>query len=113
MIAIYARQSVEKKDSISIESQIEYAKREIFTEDFKIYQDSGYSGKNTNRPAFHEMMADVQRQSIQDGSVSSGGVNFDNAKLSSIPKKTAYVRADTAIYSFTKPRWQFRQIHPK
>lgn len=48
MIAIYARQSVEKKDSISIESQIEYAKREIFTEDFKIYQDSGYSGKNTN-----------------------------------------------------------------
>ena len=26
MIAIYARQSVEKKDSISIESQIEYAK---------------------------------------------------------------------------------------
>ena len=45
MIAIYARQSVEKKDSISIESQIEYAKREVFSEDFKIYQDSGYSGK--------------------------------------------------------------------
>ena len=57
MIAIYARQSVEKKDSISIESQIEYAKREVFSEDFKIYQDSGYSGKNTNRPAFHEMMS--------------------------------------------------------
>ena len=36
MIAIYARQSVEKKDSISIESQIEYAKREIFSEDFKM-----------------------------------------------------------------------------
>ena len=65
MIAIYARQSVEKKDSISIESQIEYAKREIFTEDFKIYQDSGYSGKNTNRPAFHEMMADVQSGRIE------------------------------------------------
>ena len=65
MIAIYARQSVEKKDSISIESQIEYAKREVFTEDFKIYQDSGYSGKNTNRPAFHEMMADVQSGRIE------------------------------------------------
>ena len=44
MIAIYARQAIEKKDSISIESQIEYAKREVFSEDFKIYQDSGYSG---------------------------------------------------------------------
>lgn len=65
MIAIYARQSVEKKDSISIESQIEYAKREVFSEDFKIYQDSGYSGKNTNRPAFHEMMADVQSGRIE------------------------------------------------
>ena len=65
MIAIYARQSVEKKDSISIESQIEYAKREVFTEDFKIYQDSGYSGKNTNLPAFHEMMADVQSGRIE------------------------------------------------
>ncbi len=65
MIAIYARQSVDKKDSISIESQIEYAKREIFTEDYKIYQDSGYSGKNTNRPAFHQMMEDVQRGHIE------------------------------------------------
>ncbi len=65
MIAIYARQSVDKKDSISIESQIEYAKREIFTEDYKIYQDSGYSGKNTKRPAFHQMMEDVQRGRIE------------------------------------------------
>lgn len=59
MIAIYARQSVEKKDSISIESQIEMAKREVYTEDFKVYQDSGFSGKNTNRPAFTEMMEDI------------------------------------------------------
>ena len=60
MIAIYARQSIEKKDSISIESQIEHAKREIFGEEFKVYQDSGFSGKNTNRPAFHQMMQDVE-----------------------------------------------------
>lgn len=65
MIAIYARQSIEKKDSISIESQIEYAKREVFNEEFKIYQDSGYSGKNTNRPAFHQMMEDVKNGKIQ------------------------------------------------
>lgn len=60
MIAIYARQSIEKKDSISIDSQIELAKREIFTDDYKIYQDAGYSGKNTNRPAFNELMQDVK-----------------------------------------------------
>lgn len=65
MIAIYARQSVDKKDSISIESQIEYAKREVFSEECKIYQDSGYSGKNTNRPAFSEMMRDIQAGRIE------------------------------------------------
>ena len=48
MVAIYARQSIDKKDSISIESQIAFAKREIFSEECKIYEDSGYSGKNTN-----------------------------------------------------------------
>ena len=65
MIAIYARQSVEKKDSISIESQIEHAKREVFSEDYRVYQDSGYSGKNTNRPAFHQMMEDIRNGSIE------------------------------------------------
>lgn len=240
MIAIYARQSIEKKDSISIENQIEFAKREVFSDDFKIYQDSGYSGKNTNRPAFNQMMddvkagriekvvvyrldrvsrsildfadfinileenqipfvsatekfdtstpmgramlyiivvfaqleretiaervrdnyyarvkkgawgggpaafgfdlvktsidgkkatickpngqievvrriyelyslphsslADVQRQLIQEGFLSSGGVNFDNVKLSSILKNPAYVKADTSIYNFYKAK---------
>ena len=249
MVAIYARQSIEKKDSISIESQIEYAKREIFSDDFKIYQDSGYSGKNTNRPAFHQMMedvkggriekvvvyrldrisrsildfadfinvleanqisfvsatekfdtstpmgramlyiivvfaqleretiaervrdnyyarvkkgawgggpaaygfdlvktsidgkkaticqpnelisvvqrifelyslpysslADVQRQLIQDGVVSSGGVNFDNVKLSSILKNPAYVRADTSIYNFYKSKGAIMANEPE
>ncbi|MBM6828506.1 recombinase family protein [Anaerotignum lactatifermentans] len=65
MIAIYARQSIEKKDSISIENQIEYAKREIMTDDFKVYQDSGFSGKNTNRPAFAEMMRDIEDGRIE------------------------------------------------
>lgn len=65
MIAIYARQSVEKKDSISIEAQIDHAKREIFSEDYQVYQDAGYSGKNTNRPAFHQMMDDVRSGRIE------------------------------------------------
>ena len=65
MIAIYARQSVEKKDSISIESQIEYAKREVFSEDFKIYQDSGYSGKNTDRPEFQKLLGEIRKGKVR------------------------------------------------
>lgn len=64
MIAIYSRQSLEKKESISIESQIEFSKREVFDEEFKIYSDSGYSGKNINRPAFKNMMNDVKNGKI-------------------------------------------------
>lgn len=59
MEAIYARQSLDKKDSLSIESQIELCRKQL-SGDVKIYRDKGFSGKNTNRPAFEEMMADVQ-----------------------------------------------------
>ncbi len=65
MIAIYARQSIEKKDSVSLETQIAYAKKEILSEDYKIYQDAGYSGKNVNRPAFSEMMQDIECGNIE------------------------------------------------
>lgn len=60
MIAVYARQSIDKKDSISIDTQIEYCRHEAAnTDDIKTYIDKGYSGKNTNRPAFEQMMADI------------------------------------------------------
>ena len=42
--AIYARQSIDKKDSISIESQIEFCKYELRGGSCKEYQDKGYSG---------------------------------------------------------------------
>ena len=48
MYAIYARQSIEKKDSVSIEAQIEKCKYFCDGQDYKIYKDSGYSGKNIN-----------------------------------------------------------------
>lgn len=60
MIGIYARQSVDKKDSISIESQIDFCKREFINEEFKVYVDKGYSGGNTSRPAFTELIGDVK-----------------------------------------------------
>lgn len=59
--AIYARQSV---DSISVESQVEFCKKEVIGEKIKIYTDKGYSGKNVDRPAFQELMRDVDNGKI-------------------------------------------------
>ena len=58
--AIYTRQSVDKMDSISVESQVEFCKREVFGNEIKIYTDKGYSGKNIDRPAFQELLEDVR-----------------------------------------------------
>ncbi len=57
-VAIYARQSIEKKDSVSLEAQIQQCKL-IAGDDVIIYKDAGYSGKNTNRPDFERMIDDI------------------------------------------------------
>ncbi|QNL45913.1 recombinase family protein [Oscillibacter hominis] len=59
--AIYARQSVDKKDSISIESQIEFCRFELQGDSCREYVDRGYSGKNTDRPNFQELIGDIKR----------------------------------------------------
>ena len=64
-VAVYARQSVEKKNSISIEGQIELCKQTAGTEDVLVYEDRGYSGKNTERPAFQRLMKDVKEGKIE------------------------------------------------
>lgn len=64
MDAIYARQSVDKKDSLSIQGQIDLCRKET-GEDFKVYKDKGYSGKNTNRPDFQRLMQDVEKGLVQ------------------------------------------------
>lgn len=60
MVAIYARQSIEKKDSVSIEAQIEKCKYFCENQEYKIYKDAGYSGKNINRPQFTMLLADIK-----------------------------------------------------
>lgn len=61
MIAIYARQSLDKKDSLSIETQIELCQAEAGgNAPCKLYIDRGYSGKNTDRPHFTKMMHDIE-----------------------------------------------------
>lgn len=63
-IAIYARKSVFREDSISIESQIELCEYEARGEEYILYSDNGYSGKNTARPDFQRMMDDVKARKI-------------------------------------------------
>ena len=60
MIGIYGRQSVDKKDSISTETQIEKCQNLIDNAPHKIYIDKGFSGKNTDRPKFQELMNDIK-----------------------------------------------------
>jgi len=64
LIAIYARQSVEKENSISLDAQIAHCKNIITKGDVKEYVDSGYSGSNINRPAFEQLMEDIKNGSI-------------------------------------------------
>ena len=52
MDAIYARQSIDKKDSLSIEGQIELC-RKYAGDDVRIFQDKGFSGKNTKTAERH------------------------------------------------------------
>lgn len=64
MNAIYVRQSVDKRDSISIESQIESCVREIEDEPYRVYNDKGFSGKNTERPMLCRLMEDIKSGEI-------------------------------------------------
>lgn len=64
--AIYTRQSVERIDSISVESQIEFCTKEVIGDScIKVYTDKGYSGKNVDRPAFQEMLTDIKAGKIR------------------------------------------------
>lgn len=64
MDAIYARQSVDKKDSLSIEGQIKLCRKHT-GENAQIFQDKGFSGKNTRRPAFQELIQSIEEGRIQ------------------------------------------------
>ncbi len=63
MDALYVRQSVDKKDSISIEAQIEMCAVQARGE-YTVFADKGFSGKNTNRPAFKNMLSHIRNKTI-------------------------------------------------
>lgn len=66
--AVYCRQSFFKEDSCSIDMQAERGKAFCISQgwDYIIYDtDKGYSGKDTERPGFRQMMKDVTAGNIQ------------------------------------------------
>lgn len=64
MNAIYARQSLDKKDSLSIEGQIDLCKK-LAGDEALVFSDKGFSGKNIKRPAFTELIHAVEAGDIQ------------------------------------------------
>ena len=66
MIAIYARQSVERPDSISIAMQVEHCRRICPAEaEVRVFTDRGFTGTNTHRPAFREMLEAVEQGEVE------------------------------------------------
>ena len=63
--AIYTRQSLDKKDSISIQSQFAFCEHETHGEDYRKYSDKGFSGKNLNRPDFERLSEDIKNGMIK------------------------------------------------
>lgn len=61
--AIYARQSLDKKDSVSIETQVEKCEN-VAKNAKEIYKDKGYSGKNTVRPELTRLLGDIKADKI-------------------------------------------------
>lgn len=65
--ALYLRVSTEyqiDKDSLPMQRKdlIAYADLILGIQDYEIFEDAGYSGKNTDRPAFQEMMVRVRKR---------------------------------------------------
>lgn len=69
MIIIYARKSVERENSISCETQIEYCKSMIKPDErgekVKTIVDNGFSGGNVNRDGFQEMMKLIRQGKVR------------------------------------------------
>lgn len=75
---IYARQSVDRKDSISIESQIDFCKYELKGGNCRVFKDKGYSGKNTDRPEFQKLLGEIRKGTLYCNNVHSIRHSFHN-----------------------------------
>lgn len=65
LTAIYVRQSADRADSISIETQEALCRRDtVSDEETAVYADKGCSGKNTDRPALQRLLSDIRAGKI-------------------------------------------------
>lgn len=68
-IAIYSRKSIERENSISCETQVEYCKAMIKPDErakkVLVFTDNGYSGGNTDREGFQKMMRQIRQGRIE------------------------------------------------
>lgn len=62
--AAYARQSLLRKDSLSISGQLDLC-RKAAGGALTAYQDAGYSGKTTKRPDFERLLRDIKSDKIR------------------------------------------------
>lgn len=65
--AIYVRQSLEKDGSLSLDTQKDTCKTVLSDKEIKnleIFEDEGYSGKNTNRPSINSLIAKVENDEV-------------------------------------------------
>lgn len=60
--AIYVRSALENE--VSVETQIELCKDLLDGEEFVIYSDNGYSAHDQNRPAFKNMIKDIENGTV-------------------------------------------------
>lgn len=68
-IAIYSRKSIFTGKGDSIENQISMCQEYIYSKlgkdvGISIYEDEGFTGKNTNRPEFQRLMKDIKNKKI-------------------------------------------------
>lgn len=67
-VAIYSRKSVYIEGSMSIETQVNMCKEYMTNKyngcTFEVFEDEGFSGKNTNRPAFQRLLKKAELKQI-------------------------------------------------
>ena len=110
--AIYCRVSTlhqVDRDSLPMQRQdmINYAKYVLGIEEYEVFEDAGYSGKNTDRPAFQAMM-----ERIESGEFSHVLVwKIDRISRNLLDFATMYARCKKLGVTFVQQERAVRYVH--
>ena len=62
MVAIYLRRSLLDKDSLSIDTQLNYCKQKLLqNEEYEVFEDNGFSGKSLERPEMKRLLDNLTK----------------------------------------------------